>query len=395
MKYELQQLDEIISVNLCPTYFIKQKQRRELLNNWQRIVTQENERIRKQMMMSLFNCEHELRINCYVQQHQLSLIKLVDRCYSYLVPGALDFLESFPSLKIYTPQYQSILDCLNNLLLFIEENFPRYFNRQYKIPDKLLSNTAMETKPLLKKMTPVLNNSGIDQRFILIICMPLEKSIRTGAELSYHSFEYLQQYRIEMQQLAKKAVINEEEVCELLIRLNYNEGKFFRYYINRLIMTTDKEMDIDSRIEYYSRQLKAINQHAGILLQPFCYQLPGISEQISNWLSEEIYFLERTYQLYNTPVQNHKSTLPVTAKVHTKLSVAHLSLAVKLLLETGVIKNKNAAELMRMVARSFRTEKCEQISEDSLRNKAYNIESSAVEGMKDVIVCLLNAARKY
>jgi hypothetical protein len=68
---------------------------------------------------------------------------------------------------------------------------------------------------------------------------------------------------------------------------------------------------------------------------------------------------------------------------------------VKLLLETGIIKNKNASELMRMVAASFRTEKSEHISEDSLRNKSYNIESSAVEGMKDVIIGLLNAVRKY
>ena len=39
--------------------------------------------------------------------------------------------------------------------------------------------------------------------------------------------------------------------------------------------------------------------------------------------------------------------------------------------------------------------KRESISEDSLRNKAYNIESSTVEGMKDVIIGLLNLVRGY
>ena len=48
-----------------------------------------------------------------------------------------------------------------------------------------------------------------------------------------------------------------------------------------------------------------------------------------------------------------------------------------------------------LVSKNFRTEKSENISEDSLRNKSYNMESSAIEGMKNVIVGLLNEVRKY
>jgi hypothetical protein len=81
------------------------------------------------------------------------------------------------------------------------------------------------------------------------------------------------------------------------------------------------------------------------------------------------------------------------SKVHTSLSVAHLSLAVKLLIDAKVITNKNSREIIKMVARNFRTDKREQISEDSLYNKAYNVETSTLDGMKDVI--MMNLVKGY
>ena len=82
-------------------------------------------------------------------------------------------------------------------------------------------------------------------------------------------------------------------------------------------------------------------------------------------------------------------------KVQTVLSVPQLSLAVKLLLDTGVIKSKHTSEVLRMVSKHFRTENSDQISEDSLRNKVYNIEPGSIEGMKNIIMGLWDEVRKY
>ena len=80
-------------------------------------------------------------------------------------------------------------------------------------------------------------------------------------------------------------------------------------------------------------------------------------------------------------------------KIHTGLSVSQLALGVKLLLDAKVITNKNSTELMSMVARNFKTDRQEIISEDSLRNKSYNFETSTVEKVKDKIIGLLNIVR--
>ncbi|MBK7433504.1 MAG: hypothetical protein IPI66_06060 [Chitinophagaceae bacterium] len=62
-------------------------------------------------------------------------------------------------------------------------------------------------------------------------------------------------------------------------------------------------------------------------------------------------------------------------KVHTSLSVSHLAMAVKLLVEAKLITNTNSSDLIRMVARNFRTDRQEVISEESLRNKLYSFEN--------------------
>ena len=103
--------------------------------------------------------------------------------------------------------------------------------------------------------------------------------------------------------------------------------------------------------------------------------------------------MEKRHQL-NALISDSKNEEPAfTPKVQTSLSVAHLSLGLKLLMDAGVITNMNSTELIRMVARNFSTEKRESISENSLRNKVYNIESGTVEGMKEVIIRLMNLVR--
>ena len=82
-------------------------------------------------------------------------------------------------------------------------------------------------------------------------------------------------------------------------------------------------------------------------------------------------------------------------KIHTSLSVAHLSLAVKLLVDAKIIKNKNSTELMKLVARNFKTDSRDKISEVSLRNKSYSYEISTVDQMKDLVKGLMGVVMRY
>ena len=105
--------------------------------------------------------------------------------------------------------------------------------------------------------------------------------------------------------------------------------------------------------------------------------------------------MEKQERLLNQAPGPKKEEQSNEKKIHTSLSVAHLALAVKLLIDSKVITHTNSSELIRMVARSFRTDRQEIISEESLWNKSYSFESTTVTKVKDQIVELLNLVRKY
>mgnify|MGYP003433826677 FL=1 len=123
--------------------------------------------------------------------------------------------------------------------------------------------------------------------------------------------------------------------------------------------------------------------------------LPPIRDQIGSWICEELYYLEKQESILNGLAGSKKEVTANQTKVHTSLSVSHLALAVKLLIESKIITNNNSSELLRMVARNFRTDRQEAISEESLKNKLYSFESSTVNRLKDEIIGLMNLVRKY
>ena len=194
--------------------------------------------------------------------------------------------------------------------------------------------TELDVKCILKKY-------GIDEQLIKIACSPFEKCLVTFKGISHARLKYINYYRKEMGLFFSKPVITTESTINFLLRVDFNSPEFVKYYIQRLISFADDSAGTNSKSEYYCLQLKSINQlwhFTGMSYEP---TLPGIREQVANWLTEEITFLEKKQQLNNTITNVLRESLPNTNKVHTKLSVAHLSLAVKLLVDTGVIKNNN------------------------------------------------------
>ena len=184
-----------------------------------------------------------------------------------------------------------------------------------------------------------------------------------------------------------------EQFNHLLLYLNYNKLRFFNYYIQELKETADNFNTIHDQMDFYSLQIKLINQlpvKPGLIYKA---GLPSLKEQIGSWICEELYYLEKKQQLMFPVTTQRINEHDNSGKIHTNLSVTQLALAVKLLVDSKVIINKNSTELMRMVARTFKTDRQEIISEDSLRNKSYNFETSTVEKLKDKIIGLLNLVR--
>lgn len=395
LENELKVLERLITVTLNPANLKPDKLNDAFISECRLLANIEKERIKNQFASVIFNPGSESLIEIYFRHHQTTLIKLADTVFNYLQQKKAVNVYQLTNKSLVINFYKEILRVPEELLQFIAENYPGYFNTAIKIPDAQKWKSEPEIKSNLKQIRAALRKTDLNEKLLEITCEPIEALLSSTIEITYRELAYLKALINELQHFINRKNSSNiyEEFSHLLLYLNYNRLRFFNYFIEALKDAGDHFDTLHDQIDFYSLQIKLINQlpvKPGLIYKP---ELPSLKEQIGNWICEELYYLEKKQRLIFPASLHLDKDLENTGKIHTNLSVSQLALGVKLLVDAKVITNKNSTELMSMVARSFKTDRQEVISEDSLRNKSYNFETATVEKLKDKIIGLLNMAR--
>ena len=390
MKYVLEKLEEIITVLLKPRNVIQQKDPLSFVTDYYYIAEAEIQNVKHQLLLNCISSEHDNRIILYIRQHQLALVGLSDMVFGFQSRQVADNVYTFPELSSVTTFYISMQYAIDQLLQFLRTTFGKYFDLNARLDNYRKHHYALHLKQFIKSAGHILHHHNIDKDLVDIIIQPL-KDYCTAAEVSFARHDFTRKLEQVIAGLKGRANVTNTAVCLLLIELNYNAMLFQDYYINYL---QKGSRDYDSPVEFYYLQLKLINQVPQVPNPVYDQTRPPIRELIGTWLAEEIYFIEKKQQFIKTTEVNYPEP-GHEQKIHTSLSVAHLSLAVKLLIDSKVIKNKNSTELMKLVARNFKTDTREQISEDSLRNKSYSYDERTVDQVKDLVKGLMGMVMRY
>ncbi len=77
------------------------------------------------------------------------------------------------------------------------------------------------------------------------------------------------------------------------------------------------------------------------------------------------------------------------SKFLTILTVAQIAFFLKILVEVKIIDHQIQAEVIRFIARHFKTKKTDTIAVESLRTKYHNVESSTIEAVGKIIAKML------
>ena len=387
MKNELEKLYEIIAISLSRTNLSRQKNRAAYLNKCSRSVISITGTLRSRIRLVVPGSENDKVKNC-IGRVQGWISCLADIVFDYLPESAK---RSAFSDEMRVGALEEILASLEGLIVFLEREFPDYFDRQQRIPEfrmQKLGTATREAGALLKRR---LEESGISRELAEIISRAMELGGNAG-RLRYRDLDYR---GVLFSELFSTDVPDEQFVTRKLLYLDFNCPSFIDNYFSQIIGLAKEIPNIADRIEFYSLQIKKHNQlitKAGYTYDPAS---PGICSQLVSWISEELYHQERCLQLQLASKVQQNPSFPIPTKVQTSLSVSHLSLGLKLLIDAGVITNSNSSELIRMVARNFSTGKRENISEDSLRNKLYNVEQATIESIKELIIKMMNQVRQY
>ena len=388
--YELEILDDIVINNLnsgSSTSLLT----KENLEQWQGIAIAQQEIIKKKLTCVAFALNREKRIRCYIQNHQSRLCYLIDSLINHYMQGTR---KSVQDEEEFFKTVEVVFNVLADLMQFLSTQFTEYFN----FDEKATVSLKLEKFYLFKeRITEIVRFDACQNSGLLNICLhPINDFLggRTESQITFRELIYYDTLLSEIETIAQTGRPFDDTLKISLIYLNYNSYQFLRYLTSEIETALVQDEGHSAKVTRLSWYLKIYNQ---VTEKPDWYykpKQPSIKTQINNWIIEEIDYLERTLQLSKASVGSTANQTPPEFKLHTELSVAQYGYFIRLLFESGVLKNQNQRDVLKFFSSNTRTRQVEIISPESLRTKFYNIEEGTREAVKEIVIRMLNEINK-
>lgn len=383
MKYELESLEQLIAnaVNQSQNSFLDPVK----YVHWSNSLMNEIERAKRAFIKESFSLKKDKHIEVYIQHHQGAIIHLWDG-----LPSNSD---------LQTPEVRHMLQLLHiklgELLSFVEKHFSRYFDLAAKIPESYRLISAKDFSEKLPILTDALKSKGLKTSVISLMIEPLKDFVENEeAKISFRKLIYLKELYNEIFELTETATDPKEVeklVCTTMIYMNYNSPKFLSHCAKIIKEAYQAKSTLTEQLEKLSHYLKLINQQQEKPAFSLKHSQKSLKVQLSEWVIEEIIFLERKQQLsFSFKIDKAEVALQKSFKIMTESSVPQVAYFVRILMETGLIKNHSTIEVIRFFSSHIRTSRVENISADSFRSKFYNTEQTAKDAVKDDVLKLLN-----
>lgn len=351
-------------------------------------------RIEKKVKDHVFKCKNQEEIEHYIHKLQQALINICFQLIKFLNPKqfsdiykpAIDFSDTDILNLIYSK--------LEGLLCFFEKNYFSFIDENIKAPyrSELVKIYCIDQK--LEVVKSAIERSNISSQLLKIMYVPLQKlnSITLEKQITYKELiyfnSYLSAFHEEISQQNEN--INETEIIETLLQVNFNSLDFFNFVIERIKEERQNHHTDRDYVSYLYQRLKTINQLVSKLNITYSPDLPPIKLQIINWLEEEINYLSKKLLLDEGSKQPNLFNQVEKIKIQTGISVAQLALFHKLQTEVGIITHKNQRDIFRHIAESYSTSKVQDISPDSVGSKYYNVDNTTYEAVKTLVIQMLN-----
>lgn len=362
------------------------------------IFDDEIRRIKIEWRNHVFSATDERSIERYIQDHQKVLIELTNHVLDQLGDNAEKMYSNTADDNQFG-LYRSIYKGLEDLLAFIEKYFSKYFDQESKVPDSYKWIAYRDFREQVPGIRNFFLNNNLEKRLLALALYPVDQFLEKAStrEVTFRKLIFLKTLIKELEKMSRQNLEGnnlEEQLKMLLFYLDYNSLRAFNYATDFINSYVAKAETLSDRVERLAYAQKCINQAQ---IKPgFSYNpdYKPIKEQLSDWITEEIHFVEKRQQLSLHFKPGDTEFIKKDFKLALELSVAQLACFIRLLVETKIIQNKNIQDVLRFVSKSVRTRKAENIAHSSLYSKFYNIEESARTAIKDMLIKLLNQVRR-
>lgn len=387
MNAALKELGALAHTKMHPANIIADNNSESIIYSFQ----SEAEKILLCLPTELLASTSEKKLELNIQQLQSILISYADA----IVAHHDLFIKSFKDELQLEEVYKSTLSNIEHILSFIEKQYKQYFNLNQKIPDNYLLISRSYIKASLKKLRSHFINEGIDEQFIQIILLPYLRLLNnTNVTYTYRDLIYIKKLLAYQQEILSASKQNlKDQLIESLFYFNCNTKNFYAFYINMLSAEIEAEQAVQQKIIIISRHLKLINQFQQKPGYSFNPKAISIKEQVSVWLEEELFFVEKqmnTNQLFSIP---HQPANDDDDGINVSFTVKELALFTRLMMDVGIIYTKNKTYVAQKITAAFRTKE-NHIQPHSMTKKMYLKEEYTLNSIKNYLIKMLNHINK-
>lgn len=348
----------------------------------------EHQRLKTVLLESVNKLGQSDKIRTFIESHQRGLIELLNGLW-YIINKTNELITG-KKLFIHTLQ-KTVFLLLEDLLHFIENRYRNFCDVHVSVNNKHKFLRIKNFSKQISILFPTMDN--LPELFHISLYPIVQLIENPQQKISYERIVYLAELLKELSKIIVSSEEKELKILKSLVSLNFNSFSFFQYCVKRFRNELDKLDSFVEKTDFLAFHLKFLNQ---IPVRPGYSLFSGrksISEYISNWILEEICYLER--KMTNDFNPKHEQELQdQNKKILTSLTVSQMACFVRIFVEVGAIKGMVKEDVIRFYATHYSSKYQENISHGSFRSKYFVIEDSVKRDVKDLILRMLDELKK-
>lgn len=395
LQYEMEVLDELIFETLHPRNLINENTSvsGQIAKPWLGKALSEKNRIRKKFKAVTYSFPKEKHRRLYIQQHQLSLIRLQDRLFNYLCPKDTAEMREKKTDSPLEKLYKKTFDYCSELLQYLQETFPCYFSHDFNMPEYELMQAQEQWKVRLQSLRSGLLKVKPDKKLVSILFNTLNNLCDHTIlnSLSYRTHAYINELMAGLENIKEIRKLN--STCPplnvLLIRFDFNDTEFKDYLVEticnnvNLLKTAKEKID---RLSFYYKEIGQIQRKTGHSYNP---RARSVKDDLKEWLVREIKYLEKSENLgILVPASFHESPQYRRGIWYT-YTIEELALLQRVQYEASYIANTNIIAMMEDLSRFAHTATQHNISYKNLKNLFYNIDLATIDSMHNKFLFMI------
>jgi hypothetical protein len=265
-----------------------------------------------------------------------------------------------------------------DFIIYLRRNYSEYFNDKSRMPQNMWQSIQEQTDTLLvtEDDHPL---QAADKELAELVRQNYLATTRPDAPSFARAGYWL---TIAERLMALPAGDDPSmRIIYLLISYNFNNGPFVSYLLHRFA----SEIYEEDAARHWTIHMQQINRIADVPGICFDDQSPGCKEVLMERITDEIKALDFIVQM----AMNDQQSGAALEKIDTGMTSARLGLFCRLLLDAGLVTDKDKFSLARKFSMFFTTARGGATA-DRVYNTMYTVDEKEIGPMKDDIIKMLN-----